>query len=349
MGDFLESNPNVEWPEYVPLIEREDPVIGGVGGIANNPHQALADRTEYLRTQVTLLDDEITRVSGGSTVPDLTARVAELEDYVYKLKLEVSIIQNGGGEVPPGYEAVLADLTKLMAHISATTGVHGAVYAATANKLAIRNATGQLQVGNPIVDADAATKYYVDALELENSSMFKNRKLITTSQSVADPSGGKAKVFRITVIGGAALAAKTGPGALSAAGGTKVITYNQIAWPVNVTIGAADNNKLSAGGDGVAAGGGSTSFGDYVTAAGGSCAYNGASISVNGNVANSVVPGGGESTVNSPYYFEGCGSARDSYASRFNLGNYGSVIEPSNKSTITISATAYPGVCLIEW
>ena len=49
------------------------------------------------------------------------------------------------------------------AHAALTTGVHGAVSAPTANKLVIRDANGRFQAADPSVDADVATKGWVDA------------------------------------------------------------------------------------------------------------------------------------------------------------------------------------------
>ena len=52
--------------------------------------------------------------------------------------------------------------TDLTAHTAATTGIHGAVSAATASKLVIRDAAGRAQFADPSVAADVATKNYVD-------------------------------------------------------------------------------------------------------------------------------------------------------------------------------------------
>lgn len=43
-----------EWTS-VPLIDTSDYVLGGSGGIDNNPHQALANRTAYLKAQIEAL------------------------------------------------------------------------------------------------------------------------------------------------------------------------------------------------------------------------------------------------------------------------------------------------------
>ena len=54
--------------------------------------------------------------------------------------------------------------TKVTSHIDATAEVHGATSEATANKIAIRDASGRLQVATPSAANDATNKQYVDAL-----------------------------------------------------------------------------------------------------------------------------------------------------------------------------------------
>lgn len=50
----------------------------------------------------------------------------------------------------------------LNSHTAATTGVHGATSAATANKLIIRDAAGRAQIASPSVDSDIANKKFVE-------------------------------------------------------------------------------------------------------------------------------------------------------------------------------------------
>ena len=50
------------------------------------------------------------------------------------------------------------NLVYLKDHADATTGIHGAVSAATASKLVIRDASGRAQFAAPSADADAAIK-----------------------------------------------------------------------------------------------------------------------------------------------------------------------------------------------
>ena len=53
---------------------------------------------------------------------------------------------------------------KVTSHINATTGVHGATSAATANKIAIRDGSGRLQVADPTNNLDATNKQTVVSL-----------------------------------------------------------------------------------------------------------------------------------------------------------------------------------------
>lgn len=57
-----------------------------------------------------------------------------------------------------------ATTASLNSHTGATTGVHGAVSTATANKIAIRDSAGRLQVATPSANADATNKQYVESL-----------------------------------------------------------------------------------------------------------------------------------------------------------------------------------------
>jgi len=51
-----------------------------------------------------------------------------------------------------------ANLAFLKDHVDATTGIHGAVSAATANKLIIRDAAGRAKVAAPSAESDIALK-----------------------------------------------------------------------------------------------------------------------------------------------------------------------------------------------
>lgn len=83
--------------------------------------------------------------------------------------------------------------TNLSTHINTTTGVHGATSAPTANKIAIRDGSGRLQVANPSAGNDATNKNYVDKLSLT----LIEKRVITESGAIDIPEGTK----MITYIG----------------------------------------------------------------------------------------------------------------------------------------------------
>ena len=78
----------------------------------------------------------------------------------------------------------------LNAHIAATTGVHGAVSTATANKIAIRDASGRLQVATPSAANDAVNKSYFDTALGKLGTLIEKR-VIKTTGNVSIPAGTK--------------------------------------------------------------------------------------------------------------------------------------------------------------
>jgi len=56
---FLANDPNVPWIAQIAEISTDDPVLGGPTGPANNPHQALAHRTAYLKRELERIESEI--------------------------------------------------------------------------------------------------------------------------------------------------------------------------------------------------------------------------------------------------------------------------------------------------
>lgn len=72
--------------------------------------------------------------------------------------------------------------TNLSTHINTTTGVHGATSAPTANKIAIRDGSGRLQVANPSTAKDVANKEYVD-ITAKNPLNPGNKIVITESKT----------------------------------------------------------------------------------------------------------------------------------------------------------------------
>lgn len=80
--------------------------------------------------------------------------------------------------------------TKVTSHVEATTGVHGATSAATANKIAIRDGSGRLQVATPSVANDAVNKSYFDTALGKLGTLIEKR-VIRESGSVSIPESTK--------------------------------------------------------------------------------------------------------------------------------------------------------------
>ena len=70
---------------------------------------------------------------------------------------------------PNWYDEPDTTLAAAKAHIDATTSVHGAASAGTANKIMIRDAAGRAQVVDPSAVQDIATKNYVDTTAIPKS------------------------------------------------------------------------------------------------------------------------------------------------------------------------------------
>ncbi|NOU98493.1 hypothetical protein [Paenibacillus planticolens] len=79
------------------------------------------------------------------------------------------------------YDAPPTTLTAANTHMTATTGVHGATSAATANALITRDTNGRAQVAAPAAAADIARKDTVDAV-----AAVANAALPATSYTAAD-------------------------------------------------------------------------------------------------------------------------------------------------------------------
>ena len=95
----------------------------------------------------------------------------------------------------------------LNTHIAKTTEVHGAVSTPDANKIAIRDDSGRLQVATPSNANDAATKDYVDKLSL---TLIERRNIIA-SGNVSIPAG--TKLITYIGIGGGGGGGSSGKGA----------------------------------------------------------------------------------------------------------------------------------------
>lgn len=115
----------------------------------------------------------------------------------------------------------------------------------------------------------------------DSGSGILKKLIVTSTQNLQDPSGGKAKWFRVSICGGgggylydaANNYNRVGGGAVTC---IRLFAPSEIAWPVQVTIGArgischylADPYPPSQ------TNGGTTSFGSLFSASGGQCAGN---------------------------------------------------------------------------
>jgi len=124
MTDYLQANPNAPWISRITEIEREDPVLGGTGGPVNVPHQELAYRTEYLKTNLDIVTATLNNAIANLSVGNLHAQVAALEITVQQILSALSGQENAGQVVNEGLLALLAQINELRDLINAL-GVSG--------------------------------------------------------------------------------------------------------------------------------------------------------------------------------------------------------------------------------
>ena len=74
MGVLTETN---QWENTINQIEVTDPALGGPSGPVNTAPRQLANRTQYLKTQLAAAQTEISDARGGKTT--LAARLTALE------------------------------------------------------------------------------------------------------------------------------------------------------------------------------------------------------------------------------------------------------------------------------
>jgi len=128
----------------------------------------------------------------------------------------------------------------------------------------------------------AEIKADTEAIVAAIKTMAEGRIVVNASADVPDPSGGKAKLFKVTVGGGGGL--RDGSTAFVVAdaggggGGGAIVAWlraTDIQWPVNVTVGRG-GAAVDAGTATPAPGnpGGSSAFGTRMTAPGGNCGNN---------------------------------------------------------------------------
>lgn len=69
-------------------------------------------------------------------------------------------------------------------HVNAVTGVHGATSSPTANRIAIRDGSGRMQVASPSAGNDATNKIYVDTTIMQGLTIVKRK--FTTAQKESE-------------------------------------------------------------------------------------------------------------------------------------------------------------------
>ncbi|MDR2697485.1 MAG: hypothetical protein LBB40_03300 [Holophagales bacterium] len=189
MPNWLNNDPNALWQDKIPLIQVDDPVLGGMGGPVNIPHQALADRTAHLKREVDGLKEGL--VVTQEHVFELENRPAP--ECSSDPLPENIVLRDAAGRAqiitPAANDDICnkkyvddaiggisgADVTKAYvdSHIDADNA-HGATSLATASRLVIRDANGRAQVATPSAAADIATKGYVDSVTNTNSGTISN-------------------------------------------------------------------------------------------------------------------------------------------------------------------------------
>lgn len=106
----------------------------------------------------------------------------------------------------------------LNTHIAKTTGVHGAVSTATANKIAIRDGSGRLQVATPSAANDAVNKSYFDTAFGKLGTLIEKRT-ITQSGNIDIPDGTK-WIFYVGIGGGGGGGSDSGINSSGGGGGS---------------------------------------------------------------------------------------------------------------------------------
>ena len=175
-------------------------------------------------------------------------------------------------------------------HEANTTTAHGAVSAATASKLMIRDASGRARVADPDNVADIATKGYVDA-----GYRYLQTVRFTANGTFTQANYSGLRAVRVRVIGGGgggggATTTTSGGQSAGAGGGgggysEKFILISALGTNETVTIGAGGVGV--SGDDGNT--GGTTSFGSHLSATGGV----GGTSGTDRTTQNSVVRQGG--------------------------------------------------------
>jgi hypothetical protein len=171
----LEDDPNAAWPSSIPVITTSDPVLGGDSGTSgpvNVPHKLLNDRVLFLKAHS--VDVAVYNAhaadrgahGAASAVPATGGKDAIIRRDASG-RAQVAAPSDGGDIANKKYvddgvsEAVSAVAGDIAGHVAATTA-HGAVSAATADRLVLRDSAGRARVSAPSDGGDIANKTYVD-------------------------------------------------------------------------------------------------------------------------------------------------------------------------------------------
>lgn len=175
---WLAENLNSDWVEKIPLIQVDDPVLGGVGGPVNVPHQALSDRTNHLKRSVDQLRRDFDSLDHRAAEleerdpPPATAQPLPdnivLRDAAGRAQIEGPAANKdiaNKGYVDDAIAGISgADVAKeyVDSHINGSN-VHSATSLPTALRLVFRDSAGRAQVEAPAAEKDIANKGYVDS------------------------------------------------------------------------------------------------------------------------------------------------------------------------------------------
>jgi len=167
MKDYLPESPTISFPR-VREIDTTDPVLGGRNGIDNLPHQDLADRTNALlansATKAELKAHADATAPHGASAAAVASTLA-LRDAGACISVADPIAD--AHAVNKHHLKIVIDAlgdnsnVALGLHVN-STAVHEATSEATANRIALRDASKNIKVGTPTDAAHAAPKTYVD-------------------------------------------------------------------------------------------------------------------------------------------------------------------------------------------
>lgn len=132
------------WVEQIRQIEANDPVQGGENGIDNIPHQQLANRTVFLKSEI---DRAKGQIPEGETVSlaSLLQMIKELQDKPAPTITQYMIPVGGLFETTKAY-ATAADVAKDMGYGTWEEYGEGRVTIAKSSKYAIGQTGGEEEV-----------------------------------------------------------------------------------------------------------------------------------------------------------------------------------------------------------